>query len=393
MLAVIETHPVQYHAPVYRAVQRDFGIPVTAVYGSDFSVAGYRDREFGANFAWDSDLLTGYSSVFLARVARGGARSPEGLSSRGLGDALRHLAPAAVLLVGYSPRFHQSAWIQAMQTHRPLLLRAETTDHAVRRGGVKVWLRDRALHWLYQRCDRVLYVGQRSGEHFRRLGCAGEKLVFSPYCVDTTAFHADEPARADLRTATRDSLGITPGQTVVLFSGKLVRRKRADLLLNAIKLLPPEVRHTTRVLVVGSGDDQDPLAALARQAPTVGVSFVGFQNQTQLSAFYHAADLLALPSEVGETWGLVVNEALHHGLPCVVSDSVGSAPDLIVPGSTGDVFESGSASSLAAALTRAWPLMDSATVREACRRKVSGYTVREAAEGIARAYEAVAHGA
>jgi hypothetical protein len=67
-LAVIETHPVQYHAPVYRELQKTWGIPVTAIYGSDFSVAGYRDREFGATFAWDSDLLSGYSSIFLDRV-------------------------------------------------------------------------------------------------------------------------------------------------------------------------------------------------------------------------------------------------------------------------------------------------------------------------------------
>ena len=73
MLAVVETHPVQYHAPVYRAVQQQFGIPVTAIYGSDFSVAGYRDAEFGATFAWDTDLLSGYTSIFLTRSAPGTA--------------------------------------------------------------------------------------------------------------------------------------------------------------------------------------------------------------------------------------------------------------------------------------------------------------------------------
>jgi hypothetical protein len=39
-LAVIETHPVQYHAPVYRALQKQFCVNVTAIYGSDFSVVG-----------------------------------------------------------------------------------------------------------------------------------------------------------------------------------------------------------------------------------------------------------------------------------------------------------------------------------------------------------------
>ncbi len=394
MLATIETHPVQYHAPVYRAVQRDFGVPVTAVYGSDFSVAGYRDAEFGATVAWDTDLLSGYTSVFLGRVASGGPRSAEESSTRGLGAVLRRLAPAAVLLVGYSPRFHQLAWAQAWKTGRPLLLRAETTDHAVRRSGIKVWLRDQALRSLYRRCSRLLYVGQRSNQHFRRLGLADEKLVFSPYCVDTTAFELDEPARMRLRSATRRSLGIAAESKVLLLSGKLVHRKRPDLLLQAIKELPPALREQIHVLALGSGDQQPAFEALARTSPPTPLTCLGFQNQTRLSAYYHAADLLVLPSESGETWGLVVNEALHHGVPCVVSEAVGSAPDLVRPGMSGEVFETGSAASLASALERAWPLMGPARVREDCRRVVSCYTVTKAAEGIARAYaEAVPRGA
>ena len=57
MLAVLQTHPVQYHAPVYRRVQERWGVPVTAIYGSDFSLAGYRDAEFKTTFAWDTDCL------------------------------------------------------------------------------------------------------------------------------------------------------------------------------------------------------------------------------------------------------------------------------------------------------------------------------------------------
>ena len=74
MLAVIESHPIQYHA-VYRVLQAKFGIPVTAIYGSDFSVVGYRDSEFGVDLAWDTDLLSAYSQVFLSQVSRGGART------------------------------------------------------------------------------------------------------------------------------------------------------------------------------------------------------------------------------------------------------------------------------------------------------------------------------
>src|SRR3954451_8437833 len=107
-LVVIESHPVQYHAPVYRALQQQFGVPVTAIYGSDFSVTGYRDAEFGTEFAWDSDLLTGYTSIFLERQAQGGATNSQLVSAKGLRTVLRDLKPQAILLVGHGSRFSRS---------------------------------------------------------------------------------------------------------------------------------------------------------------------------------------------------------------------------------------------------------------------------------------------
>jgi len=113
-LAVLETHPIQYHVPVYRRLQETYGIPVKVIYGSDHGVTGYRDREFGVDIAWDSDLLSGYEAVFLSRVGTGrGAQATEGASARGLGRALREAAAAAVLVVGYHPWFHQAAFWQA----------------------------------------------------------------------------------------------------------------------------------------------------------------------------------------------------------------------------------------------------------------------------------------
>jgi glycosyltransferase involved in cell wall biosynthesis len=389
MLAIIETHPIQYHAPVYRALQSTFGVPVTAIYGSDFSVEGYRDQEFGATFAWDTDLLSGYRQLFLSRVAEGGARAFEQVSPRGLAAALRRVAPAATLVCGYSPRFHQVALYEAWRMRRPILFRAETTDHAQVRGDLKRWLRDRALGAIYGRCARLLYVGQNSLQHFQRLACPDEKLVFSPYCVDTSPFAGDEASRARLREATRERLGIGPDRRVVVFSGKLSPRKGPDLLLEAIKQLPPEERAASVVLFLGSGELQDQLRDQAGREPAVEVIFAGFQNQTRLSAYYHAADVLVLPSQHSETWGLVVNEALFHGLPCVVSAGVGCGPDLIEPGGTGEIFQTGSVADLTGALRRAATLVGRREVRDRCRAAVDRYSVERAAAGIAQAYTGV----
>ncbi len=225
MLIVIETHPIQYHAPVWRAVQQEQGIPVTAIYGSDFSIAGYQDQEFGATFRWDTDLLSGYTPRFLSRMAEAGAKNADEVNTRGLADALRHNDCRAVLSVGYSPRFHRDAFRCARRTGLPILFRGETTDHARRRGLLKRIVRDTALRWHYARCAILLHVGRRSREHFARLGFGARAGFFSPYCVEVGPFRVNEAARAELREPARAALGVRPEQRVVMFCGKLSPRK------------------------------------------------------------------------------------------------------------------------------------------------------------------------
>jgi glycosyltransferase involved in cell wall biosynthesis len=388
-LVIIETHPVQYHAPVYRAVQERFGVPVTAIYGSDFSVRGYNDSEFATSFAWDTDLLSGYESRFLSRSADGGPRCAAATKARGLKEFLHELRPAAVLLGGYSPRFYRQAIWQAGWLDRPLFFRAETTDHARPRGPFKRGLRDGLLKLFYHRCSALLYVGDHSLRHYRRLGCSDEKLIFSPYCVDASPFAVDEESRRRLRSTARRELGLAPDSQLLLFSGKLVSRKDPSLILGAVRVLPEPQRQRTAVAFLGDGELRESLRDAAARKPGIPATFLGFQNQSRLSPYYHAADVLVLPSREAETWGLVVNEALHHGLPCVVSDQVGCAPDLVQPGVTGEVFPAGSREGLAAALERVTSLVGQAEVRERCRRLVAGYSVKVAAEGIARAYDRV----
>jgi glycosyltransferase involved in cell wall biosynthesis len=177
-----------------------------------------------------------------------------------------------------------------------------------------------------------------------------------------------------------------PHQKALLYSGKLSARKGVDILVESIRKLPAPVRKELVLVFLGDGDLRQELEQKAAQEPGVDVRFLGFQNQSRLSAYYHAADLLILPSLHSETWGLVVNEAMHHGIATVVSQAVGCGPDLVEPGVTGEVCATGDSASLAEAIERAlrWCTTQEARVR--CRARVDGYTVHEAAKGIAQAY-------
>jgi glycosyltransferase involved in cell wall biosynthesis len=115
-------------------------------------------------------------------------------------------------------------------------------------------------------------------------------------------------------------------------------------------------------------------------------TLLGFRNQSELPAIYAAADVLVLPSDRQETWGLVINEAMAAGLPVIASDAVGCVPDLITPGVTGDRFPTGDVDALAAALRA---LIDDPTrgprMAAGAVARISEYSAGRAAAGVMEA--------
>lgn len=388
-LAIIETHPVQYRAPLYRLIQKKFHIPIIAIYGSDFSVNGYYDEEFDSTFAWDTDLLTGYNYVFLSRVKNGGARCLKEVSGRGIRNILMGIKPKVVMITGYSPFFHQVAFFETYRLGYPIIFRAETTTFYQRNGFLINYFRTYILKWMYSKCSILLYTGKRSYQHFKRIGCPEEKMIFSPYSVDNSSFQSDERYRFQLRYSKRKELGISEKDIVILFSGKLSQKKNPLLILYAVKNMPRYLREQFFIVFLGDGQLKEGIRRFARVTPQVRIHITGFKNQTELSPYYHMADLLVLPSLYPERWGLVVNEALMHGLPCIVSDNVGCAPDLVENGVTGYIFDSNSIDSLMCAILKGRFLINRLDIKERCRDKVSDYSIVNSARGIAQAFNIV----
>jgi hypothetical protein len=71
-LAFINTHPIQYFAPLYADLNESEDLSVTALYLSDYSVRGAIDRGFGQTVRWDVDLLAGYDARFIHGAERRG---------------------------------------------------------------------------------------------------------------------------------------------------------------------------------------------------------------------------------------------------------------------------------------------------------------------------------
>ena len=110
-----------------------------------------------------------------------------------------------------------------------------------------------------------------------------------------------------------------------------------------------------------------------------------------MPARYLLGDVFVLPSEGRhETWGLAVNEAMHLARPCIVSDHVGCASDLIRPG-IGWVFPAGDQAALAATLRSALtlPRPELAARGQNASRHVTHFSYEAATTGLTEALQSL----
>ena len=388
-LTVVMTHPVQYDAPWFRAIAaRSPEIDLTVLYATE-PTPSQQGVGFDRAFAWDTALTEGYRCR-VVRPPRAGdnvhSDAFQGLDVPEIARALEETDPQVVLIGGWqSVTLLRALW--ACRRHGiPVLYRGDSH----RGSGPHDWRRPLwALRtWaLLRGFSGHLSVGKRARDYLRSFGVPSARILASPHAVDNAHFaasavpHQDPAARARARAAR----GFGPDDFVVLFVGKIEAKKRPGDVIEAAARLGPRAA----LLMVGAG----PLERSCReQAAALGVRawWAGFLNQSQLGEAYAIADCLVLPSDWGETWGLVVNEAMATGLPCVVSDRVGCGPDLVVPGVTGDVVPFGDVPALSAALQKLRKARDAgADFSAACRGRVALYSHEAATTGLVAACQEV----
>lgn len=109
----------------------------------------------------------------------------------------------------------------------------------------------------------------------------------------------------------------------LLFVGRLVPYKGADMLLKALSELDEDIKANIHLTIVGDGPEKDNLTALARDLGISGlVRFTGWIPQAETASYYRTSDLFCFPS-IREFGGAVVLEAMASGLPSIVVNNGG----------------------------------------------------------------------
>jgi len=352
-LLVVGSHPVQYHTPMFRTLAADPALASDVLYLS-LPDARTQGLGFGVAFTWDVPLLEGYP-WHQARSGRGqGITSGYGgvwlanpLVELGWGPS--RLRPDAIFLTGWHFLGLVQVHLVARLLRIPVILRMDSNGARPRS-----WLLNQIYRVLFRGVAVGLPVGMANARWYRSNGVPEDRLIPSPHFIDNASFAAQAAEQRNQRQELRQCWGIPEQAFCFLFAGKLQDKKRPQDLLEALRLLKqksPTSPRPIHLLIVGSGHLEEACRAQVA-AQGLPVSFAGFLNQSAIASAYAASDCLVLPSDHGETWGLVVNEAMACGLPAVVSDLVGCREDLIVEGETGLSYPCGDSSALASCLAR-----------------------------------------
>jgi len=378
-LAIILSHPVQYYSPWFRWLKANTSLDFKVYYLWKSGVSATRDIQFTTTFKWDVYLLSGYDHEFVPNVARDpGTHHFRGLDNPTLTARLAEFRPGALLLFGYNWFSHQRALWWGRRRGVPLVFRGDS--HLLGRGQPTLTHR-LPLKLLYRQFAAITYVGSANREYFLSLGVPASRLFFAPHSVDATRFNPADPATRETAQRLRTELGLE-GKRVVLFAGKFSAAKQPLELLRAFHAVASD---RDALVFVGDGELRAELETLARSRPDRQVRLLPFANQSEMPSRYLLADIFALPSRGHyETWGLAVNEAMHLGVPCLVSDLVGCQRDLVAPGVTGWVFLAEEPTALAATLQTALrtPPDEIRRLGENARATVAGYTYQQTSEGL-----------
>lgn len=383
-LAIVTSHPIQYHAPWFRFLAGQTKFVIRVFYLWDFGVTSKNDQGFGHSIEWDIPLLSGYEYEFVRNVSSDpGTHHFWGLRNPSLLQRIRAYDPHAVLLMGYKYASLSNFISRWNRRRAPLLFRGDS-HRILPQTGLRGSARRILISRIFRRFSAFLYVGTANREYFRYHGVPSEKLFFAPHAVDNDRFFAGDAQIGHEAIAWKKELGIADDHSVIVFAGKFEAKKRPLDLLRAF--VQAHLSRAT-LLFVGAGALEQELRNQARGDERI--RFAPFQNQSRMPRVYAAADVVVLPSfGPGETWGLAINEAMCLSRPVIVSDHVGCAQDLVHPNENGLIFPAGDVDQLSECLKKAFSDRErlSAWGKES-RRIIEGYSYAQTTRGLEQALE------
>lgn len=337
----LQSHPIQYFSPLFQLLAKEEAIDLMVLYCSDYGTKGKRFHpELGELDQWDTPLLEGYNYKFL----KNNSWKPSifngffGLINLDIFKLLKNERGSFLIIHGWNYFTHVFAIIIGRILELKICIRGDNPyNQEILKNKKLIFLKKVLLgKILFKFIHYFLYVGNQNKEFYKYYGVPESKLVFAPHAVDNDRFQTEYEKYKDKKWVLRKELGLPADKKIILFSGKYIPKKQPMDLLTAYYSLNNE---NTALVFLGDGELRKDMEDYINHNNLKDVYLTGFKNQSEVGKYFAAADIFVLPSGAGETWGLVVNEAMNFSLPIIVSDMVGCSDDLVRENENGFKFK------------------------------------------------------
>ncbi len=288
---------------------------------------------------------------------------------------LRQLNPDVVMSLELGARSMGAAMYCQLSKSTKLVLCTYMSERTERERGI---LRKSLRKWLIGRADAITYNGPSCKKYLEQIGAPEDHLFPLPYAADDRTLFTGCVDRDDAATHSR-----------FLVAGQLTQRKGIMPLIQQISRYG-RLRPDRKIEIVFAGSGPLQSAIQAQQVPeNLRLTVLGNLTPDELSAEMARCGCLLAPT-LADEWMLVVNEALHAGLPVIGSIHAQAVTTLIKDGVNGWRYDPNTDGALALALDFYFgqPAQSLRKMRHAARESVRHRTPQWAASG---AIDAIRH--
>lgn len=334
-------------------------------------------------YAWENTLLEDVPSVTVFPESTADDVSVSNIWNS-VSAALGTLSPDVVAVHGWSLPSALAALDWCLSSGTPSVVMSESTPHDFER----VRWKEIIKQFLVKGFQAGLVGGGPHINYLCDLGMPSGQIFAGYDVVDNQHFiRGSDAARQDEDTK-RSALSLP--ENYFLASNRFIPKKNLKRLLTAYRAYrDARGEDAWHLVLLGDGLLWDEVVSFR---DTIGlqeyVHLPGFQQYDILPSYYGLARAFVHASTT-EQWGLVVNEALASGLPVLVSERCGCAPNLVVEEQNGYVFDPYDTNAIAEKLLKLDSRSsDVAKMGTAGRKHVRKWGPDRFGQGLAKAVEA-----
>ena len=254
---------------------------------------------------------------------------PSIVSQKAIADKLKELNPDVVVAGAIAYQSGTAALKWKDLTGKPVIIFDDARPLDVKRNGFINLIKRN----LYSQVDAVFCPAHSHSMGFIHWGFQKEQIFYGVDVVDNEIFNKKGSVHQLQQSF------IMPPQPYLLAIGRQIDKKNWHCLITAfIDYKKTNLEGSLNLVFIGDGPLHLSLVGISETENRKDIFFVPFVQQSEIVQYYHHAKGLILPSRYGETWGLVVNEAMAAGLPVLVSKECGCSQTLVNEGINGWTF-------------------------------------------------------